>query len=148
MNGHLHWNLLAQWEELKTGLRRAAGGTPRTRQPPREIHGIGVDTWGVDFGLVGRDGDVLGNPFHYRDRRTDGVMERTFAARQPREQIFDATGIQFMQFNTLFQLLAMHEAEQPAAGLRRDAAVHAGPVQLPVHRPCARRSSPSPPPAR
>ncbi|MGB7160863.1 MAG: rhamnulokinase family protein [Tepidisphaeraceae bacterium] len=105
MNGHLHWNLLAQWEELKTGLKNVAGGPP--------ISGIGVDTWGVDYGLIGRVGNVLGNPYHYRDARTDGVMERTFK-KVPREQIFEATGIQFMQLNTLFQLMAMREQTSQA----------------------------------
>jgi rhamnulokinase len=65
-----------------------------------------VDTWGVDFGLVGHNGDVLGNPFHYRDARTDGVMEQVFQA-IPKDELFAATGIQFMQFNSLFQLYAM-----------------------------------------
>jgi rhamnulokinase len=105
MNGHLHWNLLAQWEELKTGLKNCAGGVP--------ISGIGVDTWGVDFGLIGRVGNVLGNPYHYRDTRTDGMMERTFA-KVPREKVFEATGIQFMQLNTLYQLMAMREASSQA----------------------------------
>ena len=105
MNGHLHWNLLAQWEELKTGLKNCAGGVP--------ISGTGVDTWGVDFGLIGRVGNVLGNPYHYRDSRTDGMMERTFA-KVPREKVFEATGIQFMQLNTLYQLMAMREASSQA----------------------------------
>jgi rhamnulokinase len=68
IKGHLHWNLLGQWEELKTGLRNSGV----------RLDGIGVDTWGVDFGLVGRDGDVLGMPFHYRDTRTDGMMDAAF----------------------------------------------------------------------
>src|ERR1700753_865949 len=73
INGHLHWDLLGQWEELKTGLRKTfADGHI-------ELHGIGVDTWGVDFGLVAKNGEILGNPYHYRDGRTEGVMERTFA---------------------------------------------------------------------
>ncbi|HEV2293924.1 MAG TPA: rhamnulokinase family protein [Tepidisphaeraceae bacterium] len=105
MNGHLHWNLLAQWEELKTGLKNAASGPPLT--------GLGVDTWGVDYGLIGPVGNVLGNPYHYRDSRTDGVMERAFA-KVPREQIFQATGIQFMQLNTLYQLMAMREQNSQA----------------------------------
>jgi rhamnulokinase len=105
MNGHMHWNLLAQWEELKTGLKNVAGGVP--------LSGIGVDTWGVDYGLIGRVGNVLGNPYHYRDPRTDGVMERTFK-RVAKEQIFESTGIQFMQLNTLFQLVAMREANSQA----------------------------------
>ena len=75
MNGHLHWNLLAQWEELKTGLKNCAGGVP--------ISGIGVDTWGVDFGLIGRVGNVLGNPYHYRDSRTDGMMDAIRAVTMP-----------------------------------------------------------------
>jgi rhamnulokinase len=104
MNHHLHWNLLAQWEELKTGLRQAArqNGTRRT------IHGIGVDTWGVDFGLLGAGGEILGNPVHYRDAWTEGTVETT-CQRVGREKIFDRTGIQFMRFNTLFQLVAMRQ---------------------------------------
>ncbi len=101
MNGRLHWNLPALWENLKEGLRKAAAsGAP--------LHGLGVDTWGVDFGLLSRSGELLGLPVCYRDSRTDGILERTFQ-RVPRERIFQATGIQFLQFNTLFQLLAMRE---------------------------------------
>ncbi|MGH7214876.1 MAG: rhamnulokinase, partial [Tepidisphaeraceae bacterium] len=111
MNGHLQWDLLGQWEQLKEGLRRTATPEPGSKKG-LTLHGIGVDTWGVDFGLVGRDGQILGNPFHYRDSRTDGVMEKTFR-RVGREKIFDVTGIQFMKFNSLFQLLAMKEANSP-----------------------------------
>ena len=103
IHGHMQWNLLAQWEALKTGLRKCAGV---------ELAGIGVDTWGVDFGLIGRDGEVLGNPFMYRDSRTDGMMEKAFA-KAPREEIFAATGVQFMQLNSLYQLLAMKEQGSP-----------------------------------
>src|SRR5947207_1379885 len=106
INGHLHWNLLGQWEELKSGLRKAASGNTK-------LDGIGVDTWGVDFGLIGRGGEILGCPYMYRDARTDGVMEKTFA-RVSRERIFESTGIQFMQLNSLFQLVAMHEAKSTA----------------------------------
>lgn len=105
MNGHLHWNLLAQWEELKAGLRKAAGGGVK-------LDGIGVDTWGVDFGLVGKNGEVLGFPYMYRDSRTDGIMDKVFE-RVPRDKVFDATGIQFMQLNSLFQLYAMKQADSP-----------------------------------
>lgn len=103
VNGHLHWNILSQWEELKTGLRRCADAG--------RIDGIGVDTWGVDYGLIDENGNLLGNPYHYRDTRTDGVMEAAFE-RVKRERIYEITGLQFMQFNTLFQLLAHHD-EQP-----------------------------------
>jgi rhamnulokinase len=102
MNGTLHWNLLGQWEEIKTGLRKCALDG-RTR---REIDGIGVDTWGVDFGLVAPNGDILGNPVHYRDARTNGVMEKVLQ-RVSRQRIFETTGIQFMQLNTLYQLVAL-----------------------------------------
>src|SRR3954470_20735068 len=93
MNGHLHWNLLAQWEELKTGLRKAASGGAK-------LDGIGVDTWGVDFGLLADSGVILGNPYMYRDSRTDGAMESAFEA-VPRAQMYERTGIQFMQFNSI-----------------------------------------------
>jgi rhamnulokinase len=107
IRGHLHWNLLQQWEELKTGLRKAAA---ETKIP---LAGIGVDTWGVDFGLLGASGEVLGNPYHYRDSRTNGVMENAFK-RVSREKIFQATGIQFMPINSLYQMLAMVEAKDSA----------------------------------
>ncbi len=103
INGHLHWNLMAQWEELKTGLCKGAAGLSGP------LAGIGVDTWGVDYGLIGRGGEILGNPYMYRDSRTDGIMERTFA-RVPRADIYAATGIQFMQLNSLFQVLAQNES--------------------------------------
>jgi rhamnulokinase len=99
INGHWHWNLLGQWEHLKEGLRKTA-------KAGKLIDGIGVDTWGVDFGLITRDGDLLGNPVMYRDSRTDGVMDEVFA-KVGRKRVFDQTGTQFMQFNTLFQLYAL-----------------------------------------
>jgi sugar (pentulose or hexulose) kinase len=106
INGHLQWNLLGQWEELKTGLRKTI------ETGDKELHGIGVDTWGVDFGLVAKNGEILGNPYHYRDSRTDGVMEKTFK-RVAREKIFQATGVQFMEINSLFQLIAMRQSGSP-----------------------------------
>ncbi|HZK81829.1 MAG TPA: rhamnulokinase family protein [Humisphaera sp.] len=106
INGHLHWNLLGQWEELKTGLRKTI------QAGDANLHGIGVDTWGVDFGLVANDGEILGNPYHYRDTRTDGVMAKTFEL-VPKGKIFQATGIQFMEINSLFQLISMQLADSP-----------------------------------
>ncbi len=104
INGHLHWNLLAQWEELKTGLRNTVVADRTLR-----LDGAGVDTWGVDFGLISRSGELLFNPFHYRDSRTDGVMDRV--SRQiGQDRLFETTGIQFLPFNTLFQLVAMRES--------------------------------------
>ncbi len=71
-----------------------------------------MDTWGVDFALLGRGGTLLGNPRHYRDPHTEDVMESAFA-RVPRRDIFRQTGIQFMRFNTLFQLLALQRDRSP-----------------------------------
>lgn len=104
INGHLHWNLLQQWEELKIGLRKTGSELP--------LNGIGIDTWGVDFGLVSADGEVLGNPFMYRDARTDGMMERVFSV-VPRGEVFESTGIQFMQLNSLYQLFALKQSGSP-----------------------------------
>ena len=116
MNGHFHWNLLAQWEELKTGLRLAAGATPDS--PAKKLDGIGVDTWGVDFGFIGAAGQLLGSPYHYRDVRTEGMLERAVAL-VPRQKIFDATGIQFMPINSLFQLMAASAQEPELLGIAR-----------------------------
>ncbi len=76
------------------------------------VDAVGIDTWGVDFGLLGRDGTLLGNPRHYRDPHTEGVMEQCFA-RVPKAEIFRRTGIQFMRFNTMFQLAAMKRDGSP-----------------------------------
>ncbi len=103
---HLYWDVLRLWSDIKTGLAKAA-----TRYGDR-IAGIGLDTWGVDFGLLDANDELLANPHHYRDSRTDGMMERAFA-KIPREAIFEATGIQFLQLNTLIQLVAMVEARAP-----------------------------------
>lgn len=104
--GRLYWPLLTQWQQVLTGLR-AAGARYGGR-----VVSVGVDTWGVDFALLGRHDELLGYPLHYRDRRTAGIFEQAFA-RVPREAIFEATGLQFMEFNTLYQLLAMKLADSP-----------------------------------
>ena len=104
IHGHLFWNILDLWDETLIGLRKA-------RQVTGTLDSIGVDTWGVDYGLVDARGFPLGNPFQYRDHRTDGVMEQVFA-RVPREMLYQRTGIQLQPFNTLFQLYA-HEQMQP-----------------------------------
>ena len=106
VGGSLFWDLLGQWSHVRNGLH-AAG----SRFGPK-IVSVGVDTWGVDFGLLGRGDVLLGNPYHYRDSRTNGVMERACAI-VGRREIFQHTGLQFMQFNTLYQLLAMKLADSP-----------------------------------
>ena len=76
------------------------------------LAGIGVDTWGVDFGLLNRQGRLIGNPYHYRDSRTDGMLAEAFR-RTPQAEIFDQTGIQFLQINSLYQLLSMALSSAP-----------------------------------
>jgi len=107
MNGRLQWSLLGQWEHLKEGLRKAVAAGFDGKN--KKIDGIGVDTWGVDFGLLNKDGALLGNPIHYRDSWTDTAMAEVFT-KVPREKVFEQTGTQLMQFNTLFQLHAMNKA--------------------------------------
>jgi rhamnulokinase len=104
--GHLHWDLLRLWSEIKNGLTRYAA---HYDQP---LAGIGIDTWGVDYVLLDRSGQLLGNPYHYRDSRTDGIFERAFQI-APRSWIYQHTGIQFLQFNTLFQLFSSLHTNDP-----------------------------------
>jgi len=101
----LHWDILRLYHEVKQGLLKAkrAGETPES---------VGIDSWAVDFGLIGRHGELLANPYHYRDPHTDGMMEKVFA-RLSRESVFAKTGIQFLQFNTIYQLAALKEADSP-----------------------------------
>lgn len=94
----LHWDVLRIFGEIKDGVAKAVQG--------REIEGIGVDSWGVDFGLLDRDGALVSNPYHHRDARTEGMIEEAFGS-VPKEEIYDLTGIQFLPINTLYQLLAM-----------------------------------------
>src|SRR5260370_21698424 len=104
LRGHCFWNILALWDETLIGLRKARHGA-------KTLDSIGVDTWGVDYGLVDARGFLLGQPSQYRDHRTDGVMEQV-VARVPRDVPYARTGIQFLPFNTLYQLYA-HEHMQP-----------------------------------
>lgn len=103
---HLHWDVLRLWAELKAGLSayRAAFGA--------DLDGIGLDTWGVDYALLDAHDELLGTPYHYRDARTEGMMAVALE-RVPRAEIFAATGIQFMEINTLYQLLAMRQQGSP-----------------------------------
>ena len=103
----LHWDVLSLWREIKYGIALAL------RDHGRELASIGIDTWGVDFGLLDRDGALVGNPTHYRDARTDGMLDEAFR-RISQAEIFQRTGIQFMQINSLYQLLAMAVRRSPA----------------------------------
>ena len=100
----IFWNFLGLFREIKTGLTEAFS------RYGDEIGGIGIDTWGVDFGLLDADGDLITNPYHYRDDRTDGIPEELFGI-MPLEEIYEETGVQIMQLNTLFQLYAFKKAK-------------------------------------
>ncbi len=116
--GRLHWNVLALWSEIKAGLARYAAREPveeanaGSTAGRGELAGLGVDTWGVDFALLDRAGNLLGNPYHYRDSRTVGAMALAFA-RVPRHDVFVATGVQPTAYNTLYQLTAMAHVADP-----------------------------------
>ncbi len=101
-----HWDALRMWTEIKQGLALAL------RSNQGRLDAVGLDTWGVDFALLDRNGGLLSNPYYYRDSRTDGMLQEAFK-RMPRERIFALTGIQFMQINSLFQLLSMVVSRSP-----------------------------------
>jgi rhamnulokinase len=101
----MHWDVLHLYSEILTGLRKCAGEHGL-------LDSVGVDTWGVDFAFLGRNGTLLGNPRHYRDPHTEGIMDEAFKI-VPRKEIFRQTGLQFMRFNTLFQLLALQRDRSP-----------------------------------
>lgn len=93
----VHWDAPRLLDEILTGLQDAAGR--------RRLDALGVDTWGVDYALLDADDRLVGLPFHYRDARTDGIMEAV-CAQVGRDALYDRTGIQFLPFNTLYQLVA------------------------------------------
>lgn len=98
VNGTFYWDVLRLFHEIKQGILKAkqAGG----------FSSIGIDTWGVDFGLLDANGDLLQNPVHYRDKRNSGMVKKAFEY-IPKEELYALTGIQFMDFNTAFQLLSI-----------------------------------------
>lgn len=102
----LYWNALNLFAEMKHGLAKTVN------ERGLEVTAVGVDTWGVDFGLLDRAGQLIGQPYHYRDSRTNGMVEKAFEI-VPRRDIFEQTGLQFMQLNSLFQLLALVQQKSP-----------------------------------
>ena len=94
-----HWDVLAIYNELIEGLKYAR------REFGSDHEGIGIDTWGVDYTLVDIEGRIIGYPYHYRDDRTDNMMDHAFSV-VPKEEIYNKAGIQFAQYNTLFQILS------------------------------------------
>ncbi|HEV2370921.1 MAG TPA: rhamnulokinase family protein [Streptosporangiaceae bacterium] len=103
ISGTLHWDILRLYQETLNGLRRVSGGA--------DLASVGVDSWAVDYGLLDSSGALLGNPVHYRDRRTDraaeGVLAKVGAA-----ELYATTGIQHLPFNTIFQLAATASTPQ------------------------------------
>mgnify|MGYP002762937113 FL=1 len=98
VGGTVYWDVLRLFYEIKQGIIKAkiAGG----------FDSIGIDTWGVDFGLIDSEGKLMENPVHYRDARTAGLVEEAFKT-MPKEKLYGITGIQFMELNTLFQLISL-----------------------------------------
>lgn len=109
VRGTLHWDFLRLWRDIQEGVARGQALRPAS---------LGVDTWGVDFALLDAQGELLGNPVHYRDRRTEGMMEWVFA-RASRAEVFAQTGIQFMPINTLYQLASLAARESPQLAAAR-----------------------------
>ncbi|MBW5445430.1 rhamnulokinase [Cohnella sp. CFH 77786] len=108
---HLHWDILRLLHEIKKSIRIAfkEGYAPQT---------FGIDSWGVDFGLIDANGELLGNPYHYRDPQTEGLIEEVNAL-IGKEELFRQSGLQFMPFNTLYQLYAMKKAASPKLEVAR-----------------------------
>ena len=104
IGGHLYWDLPHLYNEILEGLKKvAAEGIT--------IESVGIDTWGVDFAFFGKDGQPVGLPHCYRDEYTSGEMDRYFAAKMPSKEVYAKTGIQFMEFNSLFQLSAQRRED-------------------------------------
>jgi len=105
--GTLRWDFEKLMRETKTGIAKAA------KAAGADVCGIGVDSWGVDFGLLDENGDLVEKPYHYRDSRTNGIMDKAFELMDKRE-IYENTGLQFMQLNSLYQVLAARMAGSEA----------------------------------
>lgn len=103
VNNTLHWDFLHLWREITAGIDKGRPLNPLS---------LGVDTWGVDFGLLDQNGALIGNPVNYRDSRTNGMMEAVFE-QVPREEVFARTGIQFMPINSLYQLMSLVVEQSP-----------------------------------
>lgn len=112
VGNHLYTDILQIWQQIQIGLNKVIQASQQS------IQSVGVDTWGVDYALLDRNNQLLGNPYHYRDHRTDGLLDEIFTF-IPREDIYQRTGNQFMQFNSLVQLYAMTK-QDPNALQRAD----------------------------
>ncbi len=110
--------MLRLWSEIQEGLAKGAASFGK------RIVSVGVDTWGVDYVLLSKTGELLGQPYHYRDPRTEDILPHAFS-RVPKREIFAQTGLQFMEFNTLFQLLAFQKNNADLLAAGRPAVAHA-----------------------
>ncbi|MDK2799063.1 MAG: rhamnulokinase [Clostridiales bacterium] len=106
VRGALYWDILRLFYEIKQGILKCVN------RGHKDIASIAIDTWGVDFGLLDENGNLLGNPYHYRDSRTEGMMEEVFKI-IPRDELYKKTGIEFMWFNTIYQLYSMKYYNSP-----------------------------------
>lgn len=102
IGNHFHWNIYSLFEHLKAALAAV-------KKEGVQISSIGIDTWGVDFAFIGKDGSIMGAPYAYRDPHTEGMPEKYFSI-VPREKVYGLTGIQVMNFNSLYQLFALKQA--------------------------------------
>ena len=109
LGGTIRWDVLRLWSKIQNGLSLAG------KKFGKRIVSVGADTWGVDFVLLNRQEEILGQPYHYRDRRTHGLLERTFK-KVPRAEIFAQSGLQFMELNSLYQLLAWQKHSPEYSG--------------------------------
>jgi len=107
-DGTLYWDFDALLRDIVEGLRKGVAAGQKAGCPVRSV---GIDSWGVDYGLLGAGGTLLAPPVHYRDGRTEGVMESVFDSLISREEIYRKTGIQFLRFNTIYQLVALKRAD-------------------------------------
>ena len=97
LGGTMYWDVLRLFHEIKQSLIKAK---------PYDVESVAIDTWGVDFGLIDKDGRLIDNPVHYRDARTNGMLDEAFKL-IPKDEFYNATGNQFMEINTAFQLLSI-----------------------------------------
>jgi rhamnulokinase len=125
VDGTLSWDIHSLWRGIESGIGKAS----------RDALSVGVDSWGVDFALLGSDGKLLSNPVHYRDQRTLGMMEWVFE-RVPRREIFERTGIQFIPLNTLYQLASLVKTD---SSLLRNASLYLGIPDLINYWLCGKR---------
>lgn len=122
MGGHVYWDFLSLFEDMKTGIRMAV-------EKGYTLKSIGIDTWGVDFGLIDKQGNLLGNPVCYRDSRTEGMPEEFFSKVDVKAH-YAESGTQVMAINTLFQLYAMKKEDDAQLKVADKLLFMPRPVQL------------------